>query len=62
MTKNKKNETKVVAGASYDKKMKYITQAGYVLLTMNCYSRNGLVRDPNFMCRKISPQKHKYLQ
>ena len=38
-------------------------KTGYMIPTMNCYPRNGQVRDPHFTCHKLyHPNQYQYLQ
>ena len=50
--KNKNNNTKtrIAAGAYLSpKKKKRKNKTGYIIPAMNCYPRNGSLRDPDFL-------------
>ena len=61
---NKKinNKTKVVVGVYLSRK-KNKKRTGYIIPTMNCYPRNGSLRDPDFTRHKLyHPNQYQYLQ
>ena len=57
--KNINNKTKVGVGASLSIEKK----ASYLIPTMNCYGKNGQLRDPDFVRHKLyHPKQYQYSQ